>query len=351
MKSFLLTPLKFVGAGAALVLALGVNTTPLRADLNSDLAFSAFHDVDLNSLAGGTVLQARGGLLTFPRGITSQSLYIIDAPVAEVQNKLVHWNPASHADLKVWLHKSGISATPTAADYAELATLPDNPSMQFQIDSTSKFDPDKPAFQVSKEEAQFITATAAQEKDPKALFVKVWSQILAGRANDFLNGRGAADYDIASDGTIHPVSEVKSLLHSDIKIYGQYQRLLNTTPLKALAGAPTTRTVPADIYCDIFDVQGAAAMGTGAIYQAPMGNSIQSVDIEFYTNYGVYCTVELEQLWPVEVNGKTETLVWRDDLVSAPNIAYLHGTERLASGMIMLQETKEGVEAFRSEFK
>jgi len=56
-------------------------------------------------------------------------------------------------------------------------------------------------------------------------------------------------------------------------------------------------------------------------------------------------------MWPVTVNGKTETLVWRDDLVSAPNIAYLHGTERLASGMIMLQETKQGVEAFRAEFK
>jgi hypothetical protein len=349
MKSSLLTSLKFVGAGAVLV--LGVVTPPLHADLNSDLAFSAFHDVDLNSLAGGTVLQARGGLLTFPRGITSQSLYIIDAPVANVQNKLVHWNPASHADLKVWLHKSGIPTAPTAADFSELASLPDNASMQFQIDATSKFDPANPTLQVSKEEAQFISATAAQEKDPKALFVKVWSQILAGRIIDFIGGRGAADYDVASDGNIHPVSEVKSLLHSDIKIYGQYQRLLNTTPLKALAGAPSARTVPADIYCDIFDVQGSAAMGTGAIYQAPMGNSVQSADIEFYTNYGVYCTVELEQLWPVNVNGKTETLVWRDDLVSAPNIAYLHGTERLASGMIMLQETKEGVEAFRSEFK
>jgi len=51
------------------------------------------------------------------------------------------------------------------------------------------------------------------------------------------------------------------------------------------------------------------------------------------------------------VNRKTETLVWRDDLVSAPNIAYLHGTERLAAGMIMLQETKQGIEAFRTEFK
>jgi len=348
MKSPHLIPLK----SPLLLLGLGILLgAPVRADLNSDLAFSAFSNVDVNALAAGTVLQARGGLLTFPRGITSQSLYMIDALPADVQSKLIHWNPAGHPELKVWLHKSGLPAHPTAADFAELGGLPENSSMQFQIDATAKLDPANPELQVSKEEAQLIAATAAQEKDPKALFVKAWSQILAGRINSFLSGHGGSDYDVASGGDIHPLSEVKSLLHADIKVYGQYQRLLNQTPVKALAGASAARIAPADIYCDIFDVQGSAAMGTGAIYQAASGTSIQSVDVEYYTNYGVYTTIELEQMWPVTVNGKTETLVWRDDLVSAPNIAYLHGTERLASGMIMLQETKEGVEAFRSEFK
>jgi hypothetical protein len=346
------TPSKSVHACALLILGLGIlATAPLRADLNSDLAFTAFSNVDVNAMAGGTVLQARGGLLSFPRGITSQSLYIINAAPADVASKLIHWNPASHPELKVWLHKSGLPAQPTASDFSGLGSLPDNSSVQFQIDSTAKLDPGNPSLQVSKEEAQLIATIAAQEKDPKALFVKAWSQILAGRITSFLSGHAGSDTDVASGGDIHPLNDVKSLLHSDIKIYGQYQRLLNTTPVKALATAPAAKAVPTDIYCDIFDVQGYAAMGAGAIYQAASGTSIQSVDVEFYTNYGVYCTIELEQLWPITVNGKTETLVWRDDLVSAPNIAYLHGTERLASGMIMLQETKGGVEAFRAEFK
>jgi len=328
-----------------------VVAAPVRADLNSDLAFTAFQNVDVNSLAGGTVLQARGGLMTFPRGITTQSLYIIDAQPADVQKKLVSWNVAGHADLKVWMHKSGLPEQPTAANFADLAGLPDNSSMKYQIDATSKFDPASTSLQVSKEEGALIQATAAQEKDPKALFVKAWSQILAGRISAFMGGRGAAATDSVSGGDVHPVSDVKSLLHSDLKVYGNYQGLLNTTPLKALAGAAAATTKPADIYCDIFDVQGSAAMGTGAIFQAPKGAAIQSADIEFYTNYGVYCTVELEQLWPIAVNGKNETLVWREDLVSAPNIAVLHGVDRLGAGMIMLQETKGGVDAFRSEFK
>jgi len=349
-----LASMKSLRTSALLALGLGIfAAAPLRADLNSDLAFTAFSNVDVNAMDGGAVLQTRGGLLSFPRGITSQSLYIINAAPVDVAKKLVVWNPARHPELKVWLHKSGLPSQPTAADFPELGSLPDNSSVQFQIDATTKFNPGNPSLQVSKEEAQLIATTAAQEKDPKALFVKAWSQILAGRITSFLGGHADSDYDVASGGDIHPLSEMKSLLHSDIKIYGQYQRLLNQTPVKALALAisPGVKAAPADIYYECFDVQGYAALGTGVVYQGTNGTSIQSIDTEYYVNSGVYATVELEQLWPIMVNRKTETLVWRDDLVSAPNIAYLHGTERLAAGMIMLQETKQGIEAFRTEFK
>jgi hypothetical protein len=322
-----LASLKCLRAGALLILGLGILVAaPLRADLNGDLAFTAFSNVDVNAMAGGAILQARGSLLSFPRGITSQSLYIIDAAPGDVQSKLIHWNPARHSELKVWLHKSGLPAQPTAADFSDLGNLPDNSSVQYQIDATAKLDPANPSLQVSKEEAQLIAATAAQEKDPKALFVKAWSQILAGRIASFLSGQGGAATDIASGGDIHPLSDAKSLLHADIKVYGQYQRLLNQTPVKALASAPAAKSVPADLYYECFDVQGYAAVGTGAIYQGVNGTSIQSVDTEYYVNSGIFAEVELEQIWPITVNGKTESLVWRDDLVSAPNIAYLHGT-------------------------
>jgi hypothetical protein len=348
MKSRPLTLPLFRRVPALAFIFAAIAGWPLRADLNSDLAFTAFQNVDVNALADGTVLQARGGLLSFARGITSQSLFIIKAAPADVAKKLTTWNPVDHPELQVWAHLF-LPAKPTPADFSALASLPDNKSVKFQLDSTANLDPNHPALQVSKEEAQFIAATAAQEKDPKALFVKVWGQILSSRIADMFSGRGASDYDIGSDGTIHPLSEVKSLLHSDARIYGEYQKLLNQTPFKALGGMPA-RLLPASLYSDVFDVEGSAAMGTGAIFQAPYGNSIQSLDVEYYTNSGVYVTIEMEQMWPITVGGQAETLVWRDDLVSAPNIAYLHGTERLASGMIMLQETKQGVESFRAEF-
>jgi len=322
---------------------------PIRADVNSDLAFSAFSNVDVNSLAGGTVLQKSSGLLNFPRAITTQALYVLDAQPADVQYKLVHWNPASHPELMVWVHNS-LPAKPTPTDFSGLASLPDNSSVKAVINATAKLDPNNPSLQVDKNEAQVVATMAAQQKDPKTLFANSWSQILSGRIDGFLNGRIGSQEYIISGGNIQPLSEIRNLLHTDAKVYGQYQMLFNQTPFKSGSGT-FKQLVPADLYYECFDIEGAAALGTGAVFQAPNGTSFQSADFEYEINSGIYATVELEELWPVTVNGKTETLVWREDMVSAPNVAYLHGTERLASGMIMLQDVKQAVNAFRSEFK
>jgi hypothetical protein len=316
---------------------------PAYADVNSDLAFSSFTNVDLNALAGGTVLQQRGGLVYFERGIITQSLYMLDASPADVAAKLTHWNPANHSNLKVWMHQS-LPANPKPADFSALANLPDNSSIKFLWDSTAKFNPASPQLQVSKEEAQMIASTPSG--DSKERFVSIWSQILSNRMSNFLGGKLSTE---TYEGGFKPYDDIRSLIHAEPKVYIEFQKLFNQTPIRAASGA---KSLPAFPYFQSFDIQGSAALVDGAIFQGTAADgSIQSVDIDFYINYGVYATVEMEQMWPVTVNGKTETLVWRDDLVSAPSIAYLHGTERLASGMIMLEDVKDNIDAFRSEFR
>lgn len=318
---------------------------PLQADLNSDLAFTAFSNVDVNAMAGGKVLQVRGPLLDFQRGIVAQSLYILNATPAEVQQKLVSWNPASHPKLEVWIHHE-LPAKPTPADFSGLANLPDNSSVNYQINTTATLDPKNPALQLNKSEAASIVPLQAQKMDKKALYVNFWSQVLAGRVNLFINGKlGEESYSV-SDGEIKPLDEIKSLIRSDSKVYADFHPLFSQTPLYA-----STKATPAALYYDSFDVQGYGSLGTGAVYQASNGTAIQSLDVEYFANSSIYVTIELEKLWPITVNGKNATLVWRQDLVSTPNVSYLHGVERMASSMIMLQEVQTAVDAFRSEFK
>ena len=163
---------------------------------------------------------------------------------------------------------------------------------------------------------------------------------------DFAKGNVANEVYGTGDQTIHPLDEIRSLLRSDAKIYRNYQGILSSAlPFWA------RRELRRPISITNASTSKARPRSAPAPLRATSPSTIQHADIEFYVNSGIYCSIELEQLWPVTVNGRSETLVWRDDLVSTSNIAYLHGTERLASGMIMLQDVKQAIDAFRTEFR
>jgi hypothetical protein len=328
---------------------------PGRAAADNDLAFTAFPTADPSSLAGGQILQARGGLIAFQRGITAQSLYLVNQPMGVVLNKLNTWNPASHPVLKVWMHQP-LPAKPALGDFAGLQTLPDNSSVKSLIDETEKLDPANPGVQVSQPEAALLGSLRSAGGQGKSLFANAWSQILLGRINQFLSGGESFGQYHLSGETIDPKSEIFSLMRSNAQVYARFHPLLAQTPLYK-----STKLPPTNLYYESFDVEGSAVLGTGAVYQSqanggpvnplPLGVPVISADLEYYLNNGIYVSVELEQLSTVTVNGREATLVWRDDLVSTSNIAYLHGTERLASGMIMLQDVKDAIDAFRSELK
>jgi hypothetical protein len=333
MKPF---PLQFV---FALLLPVLLAAAPVRGDVN--LAFTAFPTAALNSLAGGQVLQARGGLIDFQRGVTAQSLYFVPAPPAAVADKLMTWNPASHSELDVWLHHS-LPAHPTAADFSAINGLPDNRSVNNMVNATYNYTVGSGSLQLNKNEAQTVAALHGQSP-AKAQVVSIWSQILAGRVASYLNGPlGDATY---TSPTILPLAECRSLLRSDPKIYQEFNSMLSGTPV-----FDAHRTTPSQLYFECFDIENTACFGTGAVYQTASPATIQHADVEYFVSSGIYASVELEQLWPVTIGGKAGTLVWRSDMVSTANVAYLHGTERLASGMLMLQDVKQAIDAFRSEF-
>jgi hypothetical protein len=337
---------------------LAVLMSHASAQANGDLAFTDFPNADVNALAGGQVLQQRGGLIDFQRGLTSQALYVIDAPVATVQAKLSTWSPATHPELKVWMHQN-LPARPAVTDFAGLQSLPDNSSVHNLVEGTANFDPSNPSFQVNQNEAQFIASLHAQGGDARAFFANAWSQVLLGRIDNFLGAKLGAENYIVPGGSIQPLTEIKSLLRSDVKIYQRYHPLLVNTPVYA-----ANKIAPVTLYYECFDIEGSAVLGTGAMYETLLNGNpntallaklqpspILVADIEYFVNNGIYVSVELHQLSPVTLNGREETLVWREDLVSTANVAYLHGTERLASGMIMLQDVKQAIDAFRAEFR
>jgi hypothetical protein len=54
-------------------------------------------------------------------------------------------------------------------------------------------------------------------------------------------------------------------------------------------------------------------------------------------------------MWPVTIDGKPSTLVWRGDMISSAALASLHGVERLASEGVMMKDISRNVSLFRRD--
>ena len=76
---------------------------------------------------------------------------------------------------------------------------------------------------------------------------------------------------------------------------------------------------------------------------------MQVADTFYYASGGYYVTLTLHQMWPVEIDGKPHTLVWRGDMVSSAALADLHGVEKLGSESAMMKDIAKSVALFRKE--
>ena len=50
------------------------------------------------------------------------------------------------------------------------------------------------------------------------------------------------------------------------------------------------------------------------------------------------CGIILQQLWPVQVEGRASTLVWRGDMISSAAVGSLRGIERIAAESTMIKD-------------
>ena len=88
----------------------------------------------------------------------------------------------------------------------------------------------------------------------------------------------------------------------------------------------------------------------GAFYSKPAANgSMQTASALYYASGGYYAGVTLHQLWPVEVEGKPATLVWRGDMISSASVGSLRGIERIAAESTMIKDISRAVSLFRRD--
>src|SRR4029450_371771 len=312
-----------------------------RADAVSELAsFSIFDKVDLAQLAKSDVKTAHGPPMSNPRFLAVQSCYVAPGAPAQQIEALRRWDATRHRDLKVFLH-SDLPSNPTPANFEKLKDAPGNSSVRSFVTATQKL---SPGLQISKEEAKKFSAGGGGAMP--AAVVGFWADVLTARTKSFVSGgmSAQAPYD-HSGPSVRASDEVSGLLREQGKIRNQFSGFLGATGIGRGAGS-----LKPELYWELLDVDDQGVITLGAPYsRGGTGGTYQAADVLYYASGGYYVALTLYQMWPVTVDGKPSTLVWRGDMISAPSLASLHGVERLGSESVMMKQISKAVTLFRRD--
>jgi hypothetical protein len=313
------------------------------ADPVSELAsFSIFDKVDLAQLAKSDVKTAHGPPMRNSRFLAVQSCYVAPGSPAQQMEALRRWNPAKYRELKVFLH-SDLPSNPGPANFEKLNDAPGNASVRSFVAATQKLSPE---LQISKEEAKRFSAATGGGGTMPAAVVAFWTDVLTARTKSFVSGGMAAQpsYDHAGP-SVRASEEVNGLLRDQGKIRQQFSGLLGATAIGRGAAS-----LPAELYWELLDADDHGVVTLGASYsRGGTGGTYQSADVLYYASGGYYVALTVHQLWPVTVEGKPSTLVWRGDMISSPELGSLRGVERLGSESVMMKNITKAVTLFRRE--
>ena len=287
----------------AIILAFSVVA---NADPVSELAsFSAFGGVDLAQLKG-EAKPVRGPSMGNSRFQSVQTCWVAPGSPAQVGAAIRSFNPMRHSELRVLLHSNG-------SNFSQLSNLPNDSSVQWLKDATEKKSTE---LQISREEAA--------KSGP---FPQFWSAILSSRSSAGVFGGASYDH---TGKNIRPGEEINSMLAQQGKIRARFSGVIGSGGEK---------------YWELLDVDRKGVLTLGASFSRGM----QSADVLYYASGGFYAAVTLYQLWPVEVEGKPSTLVWRGDLISSAELGDLRGVERLGSESALIRDVAKSVRALRSD--
>lgn len=333
MKTDCLTTrsVRFFAAASAALFFTGTSL-PAAEPLSEVAAFSSLK-IDQAKLDKGDVISARSPGVTFPRGQSIESMFVVAAPFEKTIEALKTWNGGKQGD-KVYLH-ADIGGAPDAADFKRLGSAPSSGPVKAFVSATGK--------------GQVQLAAGEAEQAPKAEsisappFTAFWSGVLTKRAQAFAGGGLPALPAYAVGGQkISPAEEASALLKSVPKIQAQFRPALGAVGLSGKPAKPS-------LYWELVNAEGTATATLGAASVATVGKGAQMADIQYYASGTYYVFISLYQLWPTSANGKPATLVWRGDLISAAELGRLRGIERNAAGSAMAKEIVKTIGYFQKD--
>jgi hypothetical protein len=312
--------------------------------------FGDFPKIDIKKLLDGEILSARGPLMKFPNGISSQLVFAVPATPEQTLKRFQTWDPKRCPALKVY-ESHDLSDPCVAADFSSpnMNLDPGLRPVKWFLDQTKATSGKESVLNLTQIEAVGLANCVAKDAGPQAI-ASCWANLLFHRASSFQRDGFASmfsyDFDVEP---ITPAMHLRSMLLEQPGISREFAPILQRAGL--LEGPAGSAPLRPSYFWRLFQADHHATLSLGAAYDLAVGDRYQRLEVEYYVSGTYYTSATLYEIWPVREGGKTGSLVWCDVLCSAPTLRFASGIERLASGVILVLEFKKMVRCFQDSFK
>jgi hypothetical protein len=310
--------------------------------------FSDVQKINIRHLLGGEILAERGATTNYSSGISAQFCFAVPASPEETARRLQGGDASGPEGPNVYAHC--VLHTPsTPGDFSKLYLDPKQGPTKWLLDKTIRLGNGSSELNLSRTDASELAACVKKSPDPKVVSA-CWAAILSERAAAFqLKGfNGVLPYDSAESVQYNQIDQLRIMLREHPKVIDELSPVLVGAGL-IHGGSDVPRLTPSH-YWSLFDANHRAVVNLGAIYRSAVNDHYQVLDVEYYVSDSYYAAATLYEIWPIRDAGKTGSLVWRGDFYVAPMLKYMKGMERIAYGVIMIQEIKREINRFQSCF-
>ncbi|MGA2604885.1 MAG: hypothetical protein ABSG14_11715 [Verrucomicrobiia bacterium] len=333
-----------VGAGCVFAVAApGQTPDPVSAIKG----FSDFQQIDLSRVLNGEVLSERGSLMDFPNGICAQTCYAMALPADQAAKHLQLWDPSPYPELKVFAFHA-VHIPCELDDFQSLDFHNSQSPVRWLLSKTAATTPTRSDLNLTRDEAKQLSECMAQQSDG-ARVTHCWAKLLLARATTFQQKglTGTLPYEVAGE-SVSPADQLRAMLREQLSISHEFLPVLKGI---GLLGKDTTPSLTPFYYWTMFDADYHGTISLGAVYLLAVGDHYQVIDLEYYVNANYYTSATLYEVWPVQNHGQPAALVWRGDFFAAPTLRFTKGTDRIAYGVLMLQDIKKEIHCMQEEAK
>jgi len=285
--------------------------------------------------------------MDFPNGISAQTCYIMALPADNAAKHLQLWDPSSYPELKVFAFHA-LHVPCALADFQSLDFHNSQSPVRWLLTKMLATTAERSELNLSREEAKQLSGCVPKRADPQKVS-ECWAKLLLARASAFQQKglAGIMPYEVAGE-TVSPADQLRAMLLEQLPISHEFLPILKGI---GLVGKDTSPSPTPFYYCTMFDADHHATISLGAVYLVPVGDHFQALDLEYYVNANYYTSATLYEVWPLQNQGKPAALVWRGDFFAAPTLRFTKGTDRIAYGVLMLQDIKKEIHCMQNEAK